>query len=95
MELVCVRLTILCGIKDIDEEKFSKYLLTSGIKDPDLIIRTSGEFRISNYFLWQAAYSEFAVIDKLWPDIQKEDIVNALENFCNRERRYGGTKEKK
>lgn len=81
------------GVKNIDEEIFSKYLLTANIKDPDLIIRTSGEFRISNYFLWQAAYSEFSVIDKLWPDIQKEDIVDALENFCNRERRYGGTKK--
>jgi len=81
------------GIKSIDEDTFSKYLLTSDIKDPDLIIRTSGEFRISNYFLWQAAYSEFYITDKLWPDIQKEDILNAVESFCNRERRYGGTKK--
>jgi undecaprenyl diphosphate synthase len=80
-------------IKDIDEDTFSKYLLTSDIKNPDLIIRTSGEFRISNYFLWQAAYSEFSIIDKLWPDIQKEDIINAIEDFCDRERRYGGTKK--
>jgi len=81
------------GKKGINEETISKYLLTKDIPDPDLIIRTSGEFRISNYFLWQSAYSEFAIIDKFWPDLQKDDIIRAIEDFKNRDRRFGGAKE--
>lgn len=78
------------GLTDITEDTFSKYLLTSEYPDPDLIIRTSGEFRVSNYFLWQAAYTEFFIVDKFWPDIKKEDIIKAIDNYKNRERRYGG-----
>ena len=73
-----------------DENEIRKYLLTSDYPDPDLIVRTSGEFRISNYFLYQAAYSEFYVTDTLWPDMTKEEIDKAIESFYLRERRFGG-----
>lgn len=73
-----------------DENEIRKYLLTSDYPDPDLIVRTSGEFRISNYFLYQAAYSEFYVTDTLWPDITKDEIDKAIESFYSRERRFGG-----
>ncbi|MBR1632740.1 MAG: di-trans,poly-cis-decaprenylcistransferase [Bacteroidales bacterium] len=65
------------------------FLVTAGIPDPDLIIRTSGEKRISNYFLWQAAYSEFVFTDTLWPDFRKENLSAALQEFALRKRRYG------
>lgn len=78
--------------KDIDETIFNSYLLTTTIPDPDLIIRTSGEFRISNYFLWQAAYSEFFVIDKYWPDFTEEDLIDIVNKYGNRERRFGAIK---
>ncbi|MCG8571288.1 MAG: polyprenyl diphosphate synthase [Spirochaetes bacterium] len=81
--------------KEINEEQFSQYLLTSQFPDPDLIVRTSGEFRISNYFLWQAAYSEFYITDKLWPDLSKKDVDLAIENFYKRDRRFGGVKNEK
>lgn len=77
----------------LNEELFSHYLLTSGYPDPDLMIRTSGEFRISNYFLYQAAYSEFYVLDKLWPEISGDDVDKAIDSFYGRERRFGGVKE--
>lgn len=80
--------------KDVTEDMLSEHLLTSNYPDPDVIVRTSGEFRISNYFLWQAAYSEFFVIDKLWPDMTKEDVNQIIGDFNNRERRYGGIKQK-
>lgn len=80
------------NVSNIEEKDLDKYLLTTGIPDPDLIIRTSGEFRISNYFLWQSAYSEFYITDKLWPDLQKQDIIEAVDCFKNRERRFGGVK---
>jgi undecaprenyl diphosphate synthase len=80
------------GRKIIDEKEFPVYLLTAKYPDPDLIIRTSGEFRVSNYFLWQAAYSEFAIIDKYWPDITKDDVFKAISDFGNRDRRFGGVK---
>jgi undecaprenyl diphosphate synthase len=80
-------------INNIDEETFSRYLLTSGYPDPDLIVRTSGEFRISNYFLWQAAYSEFFITDKFWPDFEKKDLDLIIKNFYNRDRRFGGVKD--
>ena len=73
----------------INEEIFSKFLYTSGIPDPDLVIRTSGEQRISNYLLWQIAYSEFYFTNTLWPDFSKEELSNIIENFKTRERRYG------
>jgi len=68
------------------------YLVTSGIPDPDVIIRTSGEKRLSNYMLWQAAYSEFVFTDTLWPDFRKEQYLAALEEFSNRDRRFGKVK---
>ncbi len=74
------------------EENFSKCLLTANYPDPDLIIRTGGEYRISNYFLWQSAYSEFYVSDSYWPDFTKEEFLSAIDNFNKRERRYGGVK---
>ena len=77
-------------VTNIDEKEIRKYLLTSDYPDPDLIVRTSGEFRISNYFLYQAAYSEFYVTDTLWPDMSKEEIDKAIDSFYHRERRFGG-----
>ncbi len=82
------------GKKEIDELQFKDYLLTKDYPDPDLIIRTSGEFRVSNYFLWQSAYSEFFITEKLWPDLTKDDIINILDNFTKRDRRYGKIKNK-
>ena len=73
-----------------DEKEIRKYLLTSDYPDPDLIIRTSGEFRISNYFLDQAAYSEFYVTDTLWPDMSKTEIDKAIDSFYHQDRRFGG-----
>jgi undecaprenyl diphosphate synthase len=74
---------------DINEESFGNGLLTSGIPDPDLLIRTSGEKRISNFLLWQAAYTELVFVDTLWPDFSKENFDAALQEFAGRERRYG------
>ena len=76
--------------EDITEELFSSYLYTAGIPDPDLIIRTSGEMRLSNFLLWQASYSEFYFTDVLWPDFSEEEFERALVKFSNRKRRYGG-----
>jgi undecaprenyl diphosphate synthase len=81
-------------VSDIDEEFISKGLFTAGIPDPDLLIRTSGEMRISNFLLWQIAYSEIYVTDVLWPDFGKNDLLRALEEFSARERRYGGIQAK-
>ena len=78
-------------LKEINEEVFSSYLSTREIPDPDLLIRTSGEYRLSNFLLWQCAYTEFHFIDKLWPDFEKEDLSLAIDNFRKRERRYGKT----
>ncbi len=75
--------------EDIDETMVSSYLSTSGIPDPELLIRTSGETRISNFLLWQIAYTELYFIDKLWPEYTKDDFYNALIDFQNRERRFG------
>jgi undecaprenyl diphosphate synthase len=83
---------ITSGRYNIDENEFSNYLLTSKYPDPDLIIRTSGEFRISNYYLWQSSYSEFFITDKLWPDFTKEDFLKIIENYKSRDRRFGGVK---
>lgn len=76
--------------EDINEEVFSNYLYTKNIPDPDLIIRTSGEFRTSNFLLWQSAYSEYYITDVLWPDFTKNDLIKAIESYNNRNRRYGG-----
>jgi len=72
---------------------FEKYLATSGIPDPELLIRTSGEERISNFLLYQLAYSELYFTDVLWPDFSKEDFCAAIINYQNRERRFGKTSE--
>ena len=78
--------------KITDMSAFSKYLVTDGIPDPDLIIRTSGEERISNYLLWQGAYSELLFVKKMWPEFGKEDFAAALAEFASRDRRYGKVK---
>ncbi len=75
-----------------EAEDFSRYLVTGGIPDPDLLIRTSGEERISNYLLWQAAYTEFVFTDTLWPDFRREEFLSALEEYASRERRFGKVK---
>ncbi|MCQ2104690.1 MAG: isoprenyl transferase [Fibrobacter sp.] len=76
-------------VDDIDDSVFANHLYLKGAPDPDLIIRTGGEFRLSNYLLWQAAYSEFYVTDTLWPDFTKEEFMKAVEFFKTRERRFG------
>lgn len=78
---------------DIDEYLFSHYLYTEGIPDPDLLIRTGGDLRISNFLLWQLAYTEIYITGCLWPDFTKEELVNALNDFQQRERRFGMTGE--
>lgn len=78
------------GEEAIDEALISGYLYTAGQPDPDLIIRPSGEYRISNFMLWQAAYTEFVIMNKLWPDFTKEDLDEALRIYAQRSRRYGG-----
>ena len=75
----------------IDEDVFSRYLFTSGLPDPDLLIRTSGELRISNFLLWQMAYTELYVTDVLWPDFTKNDLMEAINDYQKRERRFGLT----
>ena len=87
---------IKSGIVDIDsvnEEKFEKYLTTAGIPDPDLMIRTSGEMRISNFLLWQIAYTELYITEVLWPDFGKDDLYRAVIDYQSRERRFGKTSE--
>ena len=78
---------------DIDEETIGRYLYTAGLPDPDLLIRTSGEMRVSNFLLWQLAYTEIWITDKLWPDFRRADLYEAICSFQNRDRRYGGVKE--
>lgn len=80
-------------VNDIDKDMFGKYLQTSGIPDPDLLIRTSGEYRISNFLLWQLAYAELYFTDVLWPDFKKEDLLKAIASYQMRERRFGLTSE--
>ena len=77
---------------DMDVSGFDRFLSTAGIPDPDLIIRTSGECRLSNYLLWQGAYSEFLFVDTLWPDFRKPEFRNAIEYYSKRDRRYGKVK---
>lgn len=80
-------------VEDIDKNMFSRYLQTSDIPDPDLLIRTSGEYRISNFLLWQLAYTELYFTDVLWPDFKKEDLLEAIAGYQKRERRFGLTSE--
>lgn len=77
-------------VDGIDQHSFERELLTAGVPDPDLLIRTSGEQRISNFLLWQCAYSELVFVDTLWPDFGKEHLEQAIVEFRRRERRYGG-----
>lgn len=81
------------SVDAIDESYFEQALTTAGIPDPDLLIRTGGECRISNFLLWQIAYTELYFIEKFWPDFQKEDLYLAIRNFQQRERRFGKTGE--
>jgi len=78
----------------ITEEMIQEHLDTAGIPDPDLLIRTGSEMRLSNYLLWQCAYTEFYVTDILWPDFNKEELIKAIENYNQRERRFGGVIKK-
>jgi undecaprenyl diphosphate synthase len=75
--------------EQVDETLVSRHLYTAQLPDPDLIIRTSGEMRISNFLIWQGAYAEFYVTPTLWPDFDKDELYKALEHFCQRERRFG------
>ena len=79
-------------VANLDTDGFSRYLVTDGIPDPDLIVRTSGEYRLSNYLLWQGAYSEFYFTETLWPDFRKEEFAKAVESYAKRDRRYGKVK---
>ena len=79
-------------IESMGVDGFDRYLSTAGIPDPDLIVRTSGECRLSNYLLWQGAYSELLFVDTLWPDFRKEEFRAALEYYSKRDRRYGKVK---
>ena len=79
--------------EEIDEQVIDRYLDTHDIPDPDLLIRTSGEQRLSNYLLWQLAYTEFYFTDVPWPDFTKEELIRAVEQYNSRDRRYGGVKE--
>ena len=76
--------------EQVDESLFSEYLDTRGIPDPDLLIRTSGEQRLSNYLLWQSAYTEFYFTDIYWPDFNKDELIKAIEYYNSRDRRFGG-----
>ncbi|MBV9671864.1 MAG: isoprenyl transferase [Verrucomicrobia bacterium] len=77
-------------VDQIDSELFHQYLYTSRWPDPDLLIRTSGEMRVSNFLLWQLSYTEIFVMEKLWPDFKRTDLFEAAEHFAKRQRRYGG-----
>jgi undecaprenyl diphosphate synthase len=78
---------------EVNDQLVSTYLYTAGVPDPDLIIRTSGELRVSNFLIWQAAYSEWYITPTYWPDFNKEEYHHALEAFAQRDRRYGGVTE--
>jgi undecaprenyl diphosphate synthase len=91
-EIVCaIQKIIKDGIpaEDVTDETVNRYLFTAGVPDPDLIIRTSGELRVSNFLIWQAAYSEWYITPTYWPDFGKEEYRRALEDFAHRDRRYG------
>ena len=79
------------AVDAIDEGCFARHLFTADLPEPDLLIRTSGEQRISNFLLWQSAYSEFVFTKTLWPDFSKSDLQQAIDEFCGRERRYGAS----
>jgi len=79
---------------EIDENCVSSHMYTRGIPDPDLLIRTGGDFRVSNFLLWQAAYTELVITDTLWPDFGKENLIEAIRVYQSRDRRFGGVHEK-
>ena len=89
-----VRAALSAGIKpeEIDEARFAGLLYRAGQPDPDLLIRTSGEMRVSNFLLWQIAYAEIWVTDTLWPDFRRRDLLSAIVDYQKRDRRYGGIK---
>jgi len=78
------------GIEDIDEDVFCQHLFTGGMPDPDLLIRTSGEMRLSNFLLWQLAYTEIVIIQELWPDFEKKTLLESIKVYQKRDRRFGG-----
>lgn len=78
---------------DVDETTVTEHLYTVGMEDPDLVIRTAGEMRLSNFLLWQISYAELWVTQKCWPDFRQEDLITALKDFASRDRRFGGLKE--
>ena len=78
------------NVETMDESGFARFLDSADLPDPDLVIRTSGEQRLSNFLVWQAAYAEFCFADVLWPDFAEEHLRAAMEDYCNRERRFGG-----
>ena len=80
-------------VGEIDEAAFSNYMFSAGIPDPDLVIRPGGELRLSNFLMWESAYSELIFTDVLWPDFTERDIDAALEEYRRRDRRYGGIKK--
>ncbi len=87
---------LLAGLlkpQDIDPALLSRYLYTADLPDPDLLIRTSGESRLSNFLLWQTAYTEIYLTDTLWPDFREEEFIKALQSYQQRERRFGLTQE--
>ena len=95
-EIVCAIQKIIkdnIAPDEVNAELVSKYLFTAGVPDPDLVIRTSGELRISNFLIWQAAYSEWYVTPTFWPDFNREEYRHALEIFAQRDRRFGGVTE--
>ncbi|HTZ40149.1 MAG TPA: isoprenyl transferase [Syntrophales bacterium] len=81
------------AVEDITEERFADYMYTKGMPDPDLLIRTSGEYRLSNFLMWQMAYTEFYFTDTLWPDFREEQLIEAILEFQRRERRFGLTSD--
>jgi undecaprenyl diphosphate synthase len=92
-EIICaIQRIIEDGVKieEVNSDLVSRYMFTVGVPDPDLIIRTSGELRVSNFLIWQGAYSEWYVTSVLWPDFNREELKKALETFAKRDRRYGG-----
>lgn len=89
---------VKAGVVDpesVDEKTFSSYLYAPDVPDPDLVVRTSGEIRISNFLTWESAYSEFFFTPTLWPDFSEKDFVEALESYSQRNRRFGGTETAK
>ena len=81
---------IKAGHTELTEEILAKYMYTKGTPDPDLVIRTGGDFRVSNFLLWQSAYSEYVILDTLWPDFGEKEIAEAVRQFYSRKRRFGG-----